>query len=94
MLDQYSSHIADHVKELSDELDIELVYLSEKAPDLNPIEHLFRKHKYDLSCEFITDEETFQKRIKTIFVLLSLRLSFAKSWCEKFLDITKLQKLR
>lgn len=94
VLDQYSSHLAGDVKDLSDELGIELVFLPSKAPDLNPIEQLIGKLKYELSHEFITDEEIFQNRIKTIFNRLSKRLSFAKSWCERFLDISTLQKLR
>lgn len=94
VLDQYSSHLAGDVRELADELGIELVFLPQKAPDLNPIEQLIGKLKYELSREFITDEDIFQNRIKTIFSQLSKRLSFAKSWCDRFLDISRLQKLR
>jgi transposase len=94
VLDQYSSHIANDVKELADELGIELVYLPPKSPDLNPIEKLIGKLKYELSRVFVTEESAFQTRICEIFEQLADRLSFAESWMERFLDITSLQKLR
>lgn len=94
VLDQYSSHIANEVKDLADELGIELVYLPPKSPDLNPIEQLIGKLKYELSRTFVTEEDAFQNRIREIFNQLSSRLSFAQSWMDRFLNIPSLQKLR
>lgn len=93
VLDQYSSHIANDVKELADELGIELVYLPPKSPDLNPIEQLIGKLKYELSGTFVTEESAFQNLIREIFTRLSDQLSFAESWADQFLDIPSLKKL-
>jgi transposase len=94
VLDQYSSHIANDVKDLADELDIELVFVPPKSPDLNPIEQLIGKLKYELSRIFVTEESAFQNRIRETFYQLADQLSFAESWMERFLDISSLQKLR
>lgn len=93
VLDRYSSHLAADVAELADELDIELVFLPPKSPDLNPIEQLIGKLKYELSRTFVTEEAAFQELICDTFKELSNRLSFAKGWIDQFLDIPKLQKL-
>lgn len=57
ILDNYPSHHANDVKELADELGIQLVFLPKYSPHLNPIEPLWRELKYALSRVFVTEED-------------------------------------
>ncbi|EMA01131.1 IS630-type transposase ISHwa7, partial [Haloarcula vallismortis ATCC 29715] len=93
ILDNYPSHHANDVKELADELGIQLVFLPKYSPHLNPIEPLWRELKYALSRVFVTDEDAFQSLIQELFDTLSEKLSYAADWIDTFLnDFRKLRQ--
>jgi transposase len=92
ILDNYPSHHANEVKELADELGIQLVFLPKYSPHLNPIEPLWRELKYVLSRMFVTDEDAFQSLIQETFDELSAKLSYAVDWIDTF--FTDFKRLR
>lgn len=92
ILDNYPSHKATEVRELSDDLGIQLVFLPKYSPHLTLIESVWKELKYVLSRIFVTHEGAFQTLIQESFVLPSTKLSYAKAWIETFL--TDFKKLR
>jgi transposase len=89
ILDNYPSHHAHDVKDLAEELRIQLVFLPKYSPHLNPIEPLWRELKYVLSRVFVTSEDTFQSLIRNTFDRLSTKLSYAQDWIDTFLADSK-----
>lgn len=93
ILDNYPSHKATEVRELSRDLGIQLAFLPECSPFLNPIVSVWKELRYVLSRIFVIDEEArFQTLIQQAFADLSTKLSYAEDWIEKFL--TDFKKLR
>jgi len=86
ILDNYPSYHSDDIKEVADELGIQLVFLPKCSPHLNPIEPLWRELKYALSRVFVTDEDAFQSLVQELFDSLSEKLSYAIEWIDTFLD--------
>jgi transposase len=50
LLDEDSSHTARASQHLAAELDIELLWLPKRSPELNPMEHLWRAAKQNVSA--------------------------------------------
>ncbi|WP_394327763.1 transposase [Halomicrobium zhouii] len=88
--DNFSSHFADYVDNVADRLDIRRVRLPRYAPDLNPIEQVWKTLKRDLSPREASDLETWHRLIVDRFETIAERLSFAESWMDRFLDVQKL----
>lgn len=65
LIDNFSSHKADVVKNLAKELNIELCYLPSYSPQLQPIEKIWYKNKRD-NMQYKIDKikKIFQKWIK------------------------------
>ena len=55
---------------------------------MDPIEFIWKSVKRTVSIAPIDSEEKLKERIKESFMELSCRLTFAKRWVEKFLDIS------
>lgn len=85
VLDNFRSHRANATLEHAIKLNIELVFLPTYSPDLNPIEYIWKSIKRVVSSTFIEDLEHLRAVIVQSFTMFSKRLSFAKSWIEKFL---------
>lgn len=88
--DNFSSHFADYVDNVVDRLTIRRVRLPRYAPDLNPIEQIWKSLKRDLSPLDAPDIETLHRLITELFETHAQRLSYAESWIERFLDVQKL----
>lgn len=61
MLDNYPSHHAHDMKNLSEELRIHLVFLPKYSPHLNLVEPLWKELKYVLSRVFVTAKTRFSR---------------------------------
>lgn len=88
--DNFSSHFANYVDELVDELDITRVALPAYSPDLNPIEQIWKSVKRDLSPLDAPDVDQFRRLISDVYHRYSDRLSFAEQWIDRFLSPQKL----
>lgn len=85
VLDNFRSHRAKDTLSFAAAHDIELVYLPAYSPDLNPIEFIWKTIKRVISCNFVKDIVHMKNMIAETFMMHSAKLSFAKSWIEKFL---------
>jgi transposase len=92
ILDNFRSHKAQQSIKCAEICGINLVFLPPYSPDLNPIEFIWKSIKRIISRTFIKDVHHMKKIIMENFIDCASRLSFAKSWIEKFLD--KTNKLR
>jgi len=63
-----------------------LIFLPPYSPDLNPIEFIWKSIKRVISHSFIKDLGHMKKIILENFLDSASKLSFAKSWIEKFLE--------
>jgi putative transposase len=86
ILDNFRSHRAKDSAKCAEECGIKLIFLPPYSPDLNPIEFIWKSIKRVISRSFIKDLEYMKLIISERFLDYSSRLSFAKSWIEKFLD--------
>ena len=86
ILDNFRSYRAKDSAKCAEECGIKLIFLPPYSPDLNPIEFIWKSIKRVISRSFIKDLEYMKLIISERFLDYSSRLSFAKSWIEKFLD--------
>jgi len=85
ILDNFRTHHAKKVKEESEKLDIQLVYLPPYSPDLNPIEYVWKSVKRYISEESPLNIKKLKEIISRSFKKLTKSISFAGSWIDKFL---------
>ena len=85
VIDNFPSHKSKLVREKAQELDIYLVYLPSYSPDLNPIEYIWKSIKRVLSLVFVENLGEMKKAIAEAWDKLSKKMSYAKSWMERFL---------
>ena len=83
-LDNFSSHWANKTRERAKKLNITLVFQPPYSPDLNPIEYIWKSIKREISPHFFESENDLKYIVKHFFNEFSERLSFAKSWIQKF----------
>jgi transposase len=88
--DNFSSHHARAVQQVSGELGLMWVFLPPYSPDLNPIEFIWKSLKRTLSKGFIKDLQELKSKIDQEWDRLSGSLSFAKKWIERFLSNHKI----
>ena len=86
ILDNYSVHKARAVEVKAKKMNIILVNLPKYSPDLNPIEYIWKSIKRVLSEKCLNDRIEIADVVQETFFILGFQLSFAKKWCEKFLD--------
>jgi putative transposase len=86
ILDNFRSHRANDSAKCAEECGIKLIFLPPYSPDLNPIEFIWKSIKRIISRSFIKSLECMKKIILENFLIYASRLSFAKSWIERFLD--------
>ncbi|WP_200345613.1 IS630 family transposase [Halochromatium glycolicum] len=84
ILDHFSSHHAAEVKQAAKEHAIELVFLPPYAPDLNPIEFIWKSVKRVISVNFIGSLDELKHHIRVTFNEASQYCSYARSWIERF----------
>jgi len=85
VIDNFPAHKSKLVRQKAAELDIYLVYLPPCSPQLNPIEYIWKSIKRVFSLAFVRNLEEMKKVISDAWNKLCKKLSFAKSWIEKFL---------
>jgi putative transposase len=71
----------------AEHLDIELVFLPPYSPDLNPIEYIWKSIKRVISDRFVKNLEDMRMIIARSFLDFSEKLSFARSWMDKFMGV-------
>lgn len=83
--DNLPSHCKREVEQAARQLQIILVNLPAYAPDLNPIERIWKQIKRRISYEgFIQSKEQLHDIIVSNFQQLASKLSFAQKWIEDF----------
>ncbi|MBU4548095.1 MAG: transposase [Euryarchaeota archaeon] len=85
ILDNYSTHKAVLVKKVAEILNINLIYLPEYSPDLNPIEDVWRVIKDYISRKYLKDVEHLKKLFKEEFYKIIRNPSFYTTWVQKFI---------
>ncbi len=84
-MDNFSSHKSKYLREKAKELDIYFVYLPPYSQDLNPIEFIWKSIKRELSLAFVKNLDEMKRIVADVWDKLSKKISYAKSWIEKFL---------
>jgi len=86
ILDNFSSHRSQMVRDFSAQNGIELIFLPPYSPDLNPIEQIWRAVRRDLSTLFIKDLDHLKAEIWEEFFYRINQITYFKGWAEKFLS--------
>ncbi len=90
VLDKHGSHVCEYTRRRAHQLGIDLVFLPSGSAHLNPIEQVWKHLKWTMPPIIVQDEDEFHELGKDVFEQVTQRVSFAKTWCEKFLDFQKL----
>jgi len=90
VLDNHFSYTCEHTRKRAHQLGIDLVFLPTGSPDLNPIEQVWKQLKWVASPLIVESADEFRALVSDLFQDLTTRLSFAKDWIEKFIDLQKL----
>lgn len=86
ILDNFSSHRSQMVREYACRKNIQLVYLPPYSPDLNPIEQIWRAIRRFISTIFIHDLTHLKSVICEEFFDRVMKNSYIKGWAKKFLS--------
>ena len=89
VLDKHGAHICKHTRKRAHQLGIDLIFIPSGSPHLNPIENVWDSLKWTMAPIIVEDEPEFKELVKETFEQITERISFAKKWCEKFLDFQK-----
>lgn len=89
--DNFSSHVAEYIDKLVEQLNITRVALPKYAPDLNPIEQIWKCVRRDLSPLDAADLDEFRQLIAEVYHRYADQLSFAQSWIDRFITLQKLR---
>ena len=90
MLDKHGSHICEYTRKRARQLGIDLIFLPSGSPHLNPIEKVWDQLKWTMCPIIVKNEAEFKDLVQDMFEQVMRRVSYAKGWCEKFLDFQKL----
>lgn len=83
--DNHKAHLTKAIEQNAQQLGIVLVNLPAYSPNLNPIERIWKAVKKAISEQgYIENLEQLERIIQNCFQACSQKLSFAKSWIEKF----------
>ena len=86
ILDNFSSHRSQMVRDFAEQHGIELVFLPPYSPDLNPIEQIWRAVRRHLSTIFIQDLGHLKSEIFEEFFYRINQISYINGWAKKFLS--------
>lgn len=84
ILDNFSSHHAADVKQAAEDHAIQLIFLPPYAPDLNPIEFIWKTIKRVISVSFIGSLDELRGQIRRTWNDAAQRCSYARWWIERF----------
>ena len=90
VLDKHGSYICEYTRKRAHQLGIDLIFLPSGSPHLNPIEKVWDQLKWTMCPIIVENEAEFKDLVQDMFEQITRRVSYAKSWCEKFLDFQKL----
>ena len=85
VLDNHFAHTCEYTRKRAHQLGIDLIFLPVGSPDLNPIEQVWKSLKWEASPLVVESATEFHALVSNLFEQLTSRLSFAKSWIDKFL---------
>ena len=68
----------------------DLIFIPPGSPHLNPIEKVWDYVKWTTCPIIVEDVAEFKDLVHETFEQITERISFAKKWCQKFLDFQKL----
>ena len=85
ILDNFSSHHSAAVQTAAEDNDILLVPLPPYAPDLNPIEFVWKSIKRVISVNFIATADDLRNQITAAWNESIRHCSFAKQWINRFM---------
>ena len=69
---------------------IDLIFIPSGSPHLNPIEKVRDYLKWTMCPITVDDEDEFKNLVQETFDQITERISFAKKWCQQFLEFQKL----
>jgi putative transposase len=92
--DNFSSHHAIVVRPYTASNNIQLVHLPPYAPDLNPIEQIWRAIKREVVATFIMNYEHLTTTIAGAFEKLAAKRSYWEKWVTRFLSPRYASKLK
>lgn len=93
ILDNFSSHRSQSVREYASQKNIHLVYLPPYSPDLNPIEQIWRGIRRFISTVFVRDLDHLKSVIREEFFDRVMRKSYIKNWARKFISAPYYSKM-
>ena len=85
VLDNSAAHKAKSVRELTQKLNIVLIYLPPYSPDLNPIEILWKSIEKIISIAETENKDELMDVVRSAFFGLTANLSIARMWIPRFL---------
>lgn len=85
VLDNFSRHHAGAVQQAAAKHALELVFLPPYAPDLNPIEFIWKTIKRVVSVSFISSLDELRSEIHITFNRAAQQCSYARAWIDRFI---------
>ena len=90
VLDKHGAHRCKYRRKRANQLGIDLIFIPSGSPHLNSIEQVWDYLKWTMAPIVVENEDEFKDLVQETFGKITQRISFAKQWCEKFLDFQKL----
>jgi putative transposase len=87
ILDNYSTHHARLIENISKILNINLIFLPKASPDLNPIEDIWIQTKDEIFNDFIEDAKDLESKFEKIYFEEVKKESYYENWTTKYLPI-------
>jgi transposase len=87
VLDNYTVHHSAMIKSITQILNINLIYLPKRTPDLNPIEDVWRLIKDDVSREYIQNKKHLAELYTTLFYEKVDNKTLYENWLKEFIDM-------
>ena len=92
IIDNFSSHKSELVRQKAKELGIYIVYLPPYSPNLNPIEFIWKSIKRVLSISFAPNLDEMRHIITESFCRFAECQSYADYWIKRFISNNKYYK--
>jgi len=87
VLDNYSVHHTPFIKEICEILNINLIYLPTKSPDLNCIEDIWDPCKGKVKNSYVIDKEHMKMIFEEEFFKEATKKSYTENWANDYLEI-------
>ncbi|MDR0913028.1 MAG: transposase [Methanobrevibacter sp.] len=87
VLDNYTVHHAEIIQNITNAININLIYLPKSASDLNPIEDVWRKIKREVSGEFIERKKHLSKLYTTYYNEFVDDPTLYENWINEFIKM-------